>query len=54
MKKLSTDLEREDFDYKDDKSFFLKLVIIAVTAFILGISISTAILFAVLSLSDKV
>lgn len=54
MKLHSTDLEREDFDYKDDKTFLLKLIAIALSAFIIGVVLAVGILFAVLSLSDKI
>lgn len=44
----------EKFEFKNDKAFALELVFMIVSAFILGMVIATGILFAVLSLSEKV
>lgn len=51
--KTKTELD-ETFEYKDDKQFLIRILIVAASAFLLGMAIGTGLLFAVLSLSDKV
>jgi len=52
---MSTKTELDPkFELKDDKGFLLQLLFMVVSGFLIGVIFATAILFAVLSLSDKV
>ena len=52
---MSTKIDLDPiFENKDDKQFAIQLILIALSAFIIGVVLAVGILFAVLSLSDKV
>jgi len=50
--KTKTELDM-DFEYKDDRDFTIRIFIVALSAFVLGMAIATGLIAVCLSLTDS-